>query len=68
MYNEFNNSSKLVGKTNKKSFKKIETKLNKTEISQKIKYNNDSSYLRQYKKYFQKNYPLNITPFLKNTP
>ena len=64
MFNEFNNSSKLVGKTNKKNFKKIESKPNKTEIIQKIKYNNESSYLRQYKKYFQKKLSIkyNILP------
>ena len=65
MFSEFRNNSKIVGKiNNKKNSPKTDIKLNKTEIVQKTKYNNESSYLRQYKKYFQKKLSIkyNILP------
>ena len=52
MFNEFNNNIKLIGKF--KYRKGIESKLNKTDYNSKIKHSKESSYLHQYKKYFQK--------------
>ena len=65
MFNEFNNNIKIIGKfKNKKNSKKMEIKLNKTDYSQRKKYNNESYYLRQYKKYFHKKLSIkyNILP------
>ena len=65
MFSEFSNNSKIVGKiNNKNNSSKTDIKLNKTEMVQKTKYNNESSYLHQYKKYFQKKLSIkyNILP------
>ena len=65
MLNEFNNNLKIFGKfKNKKNSNKIEIKLNKTDYSQRKKFNNESYYLRQYKKYFHKKLSIkyNILP------
>ena len=64
MFNEYNKNSKLGKQKNKKYFRKIEIKLNKTEVNKKNKPNNESPYLRQYKKYFQKKLSIkyNILP------
>ena len=65
MFNEFCNNVKIIGKMkNQKQYKNLEIKLNKTDYNKKIKYNNESSYLRQYKKYFQKKLSIkyNILP------
>ena len=64
MFNEFNNS-KIIGKfKNKIISKNIERKLNKTEYKRKLKNSNESSFLRQYKKYFHKKLSIkyNILP------
>ena len=64
MFNEFSNS-KILGKfKNKIISKNIERKLNKTEYNKKLRNNNESSYLRQYKKYFHKKLAIkyNILP------
>ena len=51
MFDEFSNNLKKT----RKMIKNIEIKLNKTDYIKKIQYHNsDSSYLRQYKKYFYK--------------
>ena len=52
MFNEFTNNIKIIGKF--KYRKGIESKLNKTDFNSKIKHSKESSYLHQYKKYFQK--------------
>ena len=65
MFYEFNNNIKINGNfKNKKNSKKAEIKLNKTDYSQRKKYNNESHYLRQYKKYFHKKLSIkyNILP------
>ena len=64
MFNEYNKNSRFSKAKNKKYHKKIEIKLNKTEINKKNKSNNESPYLRQYKKYFQKKLSIkyNILP------
>ena len=52
MLGELSNNLKIKSR---KMIKYIEIKLNKTDYIKKIKYNNtESSYLRQYKKYFHK--------------
>ena len=65
MFNEFNNNIKISGKKkNKKISKNIEIKLNKTDYSRRKKSDNESSFLRQYKKYFHKKLSIkyNILP------
>ena len=64
MYNEFRNSVKIGKIKNQKQHKNLEIKLNKTDYNKKTKYNNESSYLRQYKKYFHKKLSIkyNILP------
>ena len=65
MFNEFNNNIKIIGKMkNQKHIRNLEINLNKTDFNKKIKYSNESSYLRQYKKYFQKKLSIkyNILP------
>ena len=65
MFNEFNNNLKSARKQKKgKNSKNLEIKLNKTDFNRKSKYNNESSFLRQYKKYFQKKLAIkyNILP------
>ena len=52
MFGEFSNNLKIKSK---KKIKNIQIKLNKTDYTKKVKYNKiESSYLRQYKKYFHK--------------
>ena len=59
-----NNQKLSVNMKTKNIIKKPETKLNRAEKYPKLKSNNDSSYLRQYKKYFQKKLSIkyNILP------
>ena len=52
MFNNFSNNMKIIGKF--KYRKGIESKINKAEYNSKIKHPKESSYLQQYKKYFQK--------------
>lgn len=64
MSNECNNL-KLIGKMkNKKNYKILDIKLNKTDYNKKLLYNNESPYLHQYKKYFHKKLSIkyNILP------
>jgi len=52
MFNEIAHNIKIIGKYKYK--KGIESKIYKTDYNSNIKYSKESSYLHQYKKYFQK--------------
>ena len=52
MFNDITNNIKIIGKFKYK--KGLELKLKKTDYNSKVKYSKESSYLLQYKKYFQK--------------
>ena len=57
MFNEFSKKAKIIGKGKNKiknKYNNLEINLNNIDINKKIKYRNESSYLCQYKKYFNK--------------
>ena len=67
MFNEFSKKAKIIGKGKNKiknKYNNLEINLNNIDLNKKIKYRNESSYLCQYKKYFNKKLSIkyNILP------
>ena len=67
MFNEFSKKAKIIGKGKNKiknKYNNLEINLNNIDLNKKIKYRNESPYLCQYKKYFNKKLSIkyNILP------